>query len=244
MRQANARARQEIFTEEQIRIAVWAVDATYPDVGLGPDFKGAKFKEYPYYEIAIAQNPNIGALFEELEEEGISKGPLFLQPHLETPLEEGQKVPKEVLIVALSDLGGVGIIGKDLFFKEGDDEMRELYGNLRRSDIMQRLVKGDEEQDRADREKVTTAFLGWAQSQSGFAAWQALRFEKILYLLKKQNDIKMEEEQKLRSQFSHFEDNVRASHERVKELKSKFEETKSILEEKAAFLYLAREMHY
>ena len=244
MRKANELAKREIFTEEQIRIAVWAIEATYPDVNFGQDFKGANFKEYPYYEAAIAQNPDIGDILDELEIHGINKGPLFFQPHLEKPLEEGQKVPKEVLVVAFSDLGAAGIAEKEIFFKEGDDEMRELYANLQRPDVMHRLVNGDEEQDRADREKFTTAFLEWAESQPGFAAWQALRFEKILYLLKEQNSINSEEEQKLRSQFSHFADNIRAAHDRARELKAKFEETKSTLGEKAAFLHLAQNLHY
>ncbi len=244
MRKANEIAKQEIFTEEQIRIAVWAIDATYPDVNLGQDFKGARFKEYPYYEVAVAQNPDIDTLFKELETQGITKGPLFFQPHLEKPLEEGQKVPKEVLIVALSDLGAAGIAEKEAFFKEGDDEMRELYVNLLRSDVMHRLVNGDVKQDRVDREKVANSFIEWVESQPGFVAWQALRFEKILYLLKQQSDINPEEEQKLRSQFSHFADNVRVAHDRAKELKTKFEETRFTLGEKAAFLYLAQNLHY
>ncbi|TSC71030.1 MAG: hypothetical protein G01um101470_765, partial [Parcubacteria group bacterium Gr01-1014_70] len=119
MREVNRLAKREIFTEEQIHNGVWAIDATYPDVNFGQDFKGAKFKEYPYYDVAIAQNPDIGALFDELETQGINKGPLFFQPHLEKPLEEGQKVPKEVLVVALSDLGAAGTAEKEVFFKEG-----------------------------------------------------------------------------------------------------------------------------
>lgn len=244
MRKANEIAKQEIFTEEQIHAARWAIDATYPDVSLGSDFKGATFEEYPYYETAIAQNPDLGALFDELRTQGITKGPLFFQPHLEKPLEGGQKVPREVLIVALSDIGAAGSAEKETFFKEGDDEMRELYANLRKPDVMRRLTESDEETEQTNREKVAAAFIGWLDSQPGFAAWQALRFEKILHLLKQQNDITPEEEQGLRAQFSHFADNVRAARDRVKGLKTKSEEIKSISGEKAAFAYLAQNLHY
>ena len=47
----------------------------------------------------------------------------WFQPHLEKPLEEGQKVPREVLIVALSDLGAAGIAEKELFFKKVDRDI-------------------------------------------------------------------------------------------------------------------------
>lgn len=235
---ANKLTEQEIFTEEQIYNAVWSIHSTYPDV------KGIKFKEYPYYGIAITQNPEIGPIIDELEKQGIDSGLLFFQPHLEKPLEEGQRVPKEVLIVSLADLGAAGTAEKEVFFKEGDDEMRELYANLQRPDIIHHLVNGDEEQDRVDREKVSAAFLGWMGSQSGFAVCQALRFEKILSLLKQQDDISPSEEQGLRLQFSHFIDNIRNVYARAEKLRAEFEAMKSREGEKAAFLYLAKNLHY
>ena len=181
---------------------------------------------------------------DELKIQGITKGPLFFQPHLERPLEEGQKVPKEVLIVALSDLGAAGSAEKEVFFKEGDDEMRELYANLRRPDVMRRLTEGDEDADHADRQKVASAFFGWLDGQPGFAAWQALRFEKILYLLKLTESITPDEEQGLRAQFNHFTENIRSTRDRAKELRSGFQEIQSAQGEKAAFMYLAKNLHY
>lgn len=244
MRKANERAGREIFTEEQIRTAVWAIDATYSDVNLGPDFKGAPFEEYPYYEVAMRQNPALGELFDELKKQGVVKGPLFFQPHLERPLENGQPVPREVLITALADLGAAGLAGKEEFFKEGDDEMRELHANLRRPEVMHRLAEGDEDADRVDCEKATAAFMSWLDSQPGFVAWQNLRFEKIVHLLKQQNGISPEEEQGLRGQFSHYPDNIRATRDRAKELKVQVEQIKATDGEKEAFLYLVRNMHY
>jgi hypothetical protein len=246
MLEVNRIAKKEIFTEEQIINAVWGVHATYPDVNFGKDFKGAKFEEYPYYNFAVAQNQAIGRLFEWLKTQNITKGLLFFQPHLEIPLEQMQKVPKEVLIVALSDLGGAGMAGKEAFFKEGDDEMRELYYNLLQPDIMYGLINGDGEQDQFDRKEVADAFFKWLENQIGFVAWQALRFEKILHLLKKQDDISPAEEEKLRFQFSHFEDNVRATCDRTEKLKEEFKKTKSNpnFGEAKAFLNLAQTLGY
>lgn len=244
MQKVNRDAGRDIFTKEEIETAVWAIDTTYPDANLGPDFKGAPFENYPYYEVATEQNPALHEALGELKEQGIVKGPLFSQPHLEKPLEEGVKVPREVLIVALTDLGGVGFMEREEFFEEGDKEMRELLGNLRRHEVIQRLKEGDEERDRADREEVIGAFLSWLESQTGFAAWQALRFEKIMHLLKQQNGISPEEEEGLRKQFSHYEDNIRATRDRAKELRAKVAEITSSAGEKEAFLFLARGMHY
>lgn len=244
MRKANEQVGREIFTEEQIYTAIWAIDATYPDITLGPDFKGIPFEEYPYYEVAIRQNSSLGKLFDELKEQGIVKGPLFFQPHLERPLEKGQPVPREVLITALADLGAAGLAKKEEFFKESDDEMRELYANLRRPEVMRRLTEGGEDVDRIDRERVMTALMGWLDSQPGFAAWQSLRFEKIMHLLKQQNGVSPEEEQGLRGLFSHYEDNIRATRDRAKELKAQVKQIKSTAGEKEAFLYLARNMRY
>ncbi len=244
MRKANEQAEKKIFTEEQIHTAIWAIDATYPDITLGPDFKGIPFKEYPYYEVAIQQNPTLGKLFDELKDQGIVKGPLFFQPHLERPLENGQPVPREVFITALADLGAAGLAEKKEFFKEGDDEMRELYANLQRPEVMRRLTEGDEDADRIDRERVMTALMDWLDSQPSFAAWQSLRFEKIVHLLKQQNGMSQEEEQGLRGLFSHYEDNIRATRDRAKELKAQVKQIKSTAGEKEAFLYLARNMHY
>ena len=239
MRKANEHAGIEIFTEEEISNTVWGIDTTYPK-----DKFGALFEEYPYYEIALQQNQALGELLGELKEQGIVKGPLFSQPHLEKPLEEGTRVPREVLIVALTDLGAVGTGGKEEFFKEGDNEMRELLGNLRIPEVMRRISGGDEDADRADREEVTGTFVRWLDSQPGFAVWQALRFEKIMHLLKQQNGISPEEEQGMRNLFCHFVENIRATRDRSLELKAEVERMKSSVGEKEAFLFLARSMHY
>ncbi len=239
MRKANEDADQEIFTEEHIKTGIWAIHATYTDRD-----QEAVFEQYPYYSIIIEQNPVLGRLLDDLKTQEIKKGPLFFQPHLEKPLEDGKPVPREVLVVALSDLGAAGCADKEEFFKEGDDEMRELYGNLRKPEIFSRLAEGNTEQDREDREKVMNAFIAWLEGQIGFVVWQALRFEKIIHLLKKQNGINEEEEQGLRAFFCHYEENIRATQDRAIRLKKEVEDKKSQDGEKLAFLYLARSMGY
>lgn len=166
MRKANKQASEEIFTEEQIEIAVWAIHATYP-----MDNRNAIFKAYPYYSYAVEQNLVLKELLCSLEEQGTTEGLLFFQPHFEKPLEKKHVVPREVLIVALADLGAAGCASKEEFFKEGDDEMRELYGNLRRSEFLSILVNGETEKDKEDREKVSNAFFLWLESQIGFVVW-------------------------------------------------------------------------
>ncbi len=239
MLKANEQAGEEIFSKEQIDNVVWAIDATYPDVKFG-----AVFKEYPYYKIVTKQNPALEEMFIKLEKAGIVKGSLFFQPHLEGPLEKGELVPREVLVTALVDLGAAGLADNREFYKSGDDEMRELYGNLRLPEVMERLVNGDNEEDKNDRARATSVFLEWLDSQPGFVAWQALRFEKIRYLLKKQNGINEDEEKKLREQFSHYPDNLSATLNRALKLREQVGTTKKEKGEKLAFLYIAREMGY
>ena len=244
MRDENKISNSKIFTEEDIRIARWAIDATYPDVNLGSDFKGAVFEEYPYYGAAISQNPELGKFMEELKGEGIIKGPMFFQPHIEMPMERGEKVPKEVLVVAFSDLGAAGLGEEVVFLREGDDEMRELYANLRRPEVMSRLINGNEEEDIKDRERVSGAFFAWLKNQPGFAIWQALRFEKILCLMRRQDDITRNQELKLRAQFCHFIDNSRASLKRSRIMEAEFNGIKSERQDKESFAYLAKNTGY
>lgn len=244
MRKVNEREKKKIFSEEDIQNGRWSIDATYPEVNLGSDLKGAAFKEYPHYEVALHQNPEFGELLGKLEIQGLTKGPLFFQPYLEKPLEQGEKIPKEVLIVALADLGVAGLAEKEVFFQEGDDEMRELYGNLRKPEVIHRLLEGETEADLGDRQKVATTFLDWLKNQPGFAVWQALRFEKILFLLKQRENIASVEEQGLRALFSHFEGNIKATFWRAKEYESRFKKTQAEQGEKAAFRELARDLHY
>ena len=61
---------------------------------------------------------------------GHYRGLHIYQPHFEKMLEEGE-IQQQVLIAALSDLGDVGTAEKEMFFKNGDAEMRELYYNIR-----------------------------------------------------------------------------------------------------------------
>lgn len=248
MEQANEEAKKagegEVFTKTQMEKVRWAIDATYPDVALGPDFKGALFEEYPYYEIAIRNNPELGTLLAELKEQGITKGANFYQPHLETYLEKGEKVPVEVLMTALSDLGTAGMGSVQEFAVEGDKEMRELLGNLLKPDVLKRVADGGEETDIADREKASAFFSGWLESQTSFATWQALRFEKIAHLLKETQGMGDDEVQGLRDLFGNYVQNIRGVRDRAQEVKSKYEEIKTELGEKEAFQYLARTMHY
>ena len=225
-----------VFTEEQIKNAVWAIEATYPAVDLGPDFKGASFKEYPYFEAAVGQNKELGQLFQDSEKKGIAKGPLFFQPHLEKPLEDGQEVPKEVLVVALSDLGGCGTKEAEEFANEGNKELRELLVNLRDSKNLAEINK-------TERKELAEKFIDWAKSQAGFVAFQALRFEKIVHLLKKKQ-ITDDQEQQLRGQFSHYIDNIQAAVQRAEKLKKDYDNDLSLVGEKPAFKNLALKMGY
>ncbi|MGH2507210.1 MAG: hypothetical protein ACREGH_04000 [Minisyncoccia bacterium] len=238
MEDANQLAGHEIFSERQISTAVWAVDATYPDVHIG------SFRDYPFFGQALLHNPALTACFSELERGDISQRPLFFQPHLEQPLERGKKVPREVLIVALADLDQCGMGSSLEFSIEGDREMRELYANLQNPLVLKRIIDGTAEQDKFDRSKVKEECLAWLKSQAGFAAWQALRFEKIFYLLKEQHDLSDDEERALRQQFNHFVDNVRASSERASQLQALYDTSFRVAGEGQAVADLLKTMGY
>ena len=243
MRRVNLEAGREVFSEHQIKTAFFAVEATYPGVELGKDFKGAVFKEYSYYDAVTSQNPEIRRIVDDLEKKGVTKGALFYQPHLEAPLEKGERVPEEVLIMVLDDLGGAGMIGREEFAEEGDREFRELYVNISRPDSTRRLLEGDGEKDKSDRGEAASTMLGWLRSQTSFVAWQMLRFEKIMYLLRGNGQITGDKEVKLRGLVSHFEDNIHGTSERAEETEKKYAEIKDRKGDKAAFAYLARAMH-
>jgi len=242
MRKANTRAGQEIFSIEDIGNATWTIDATYPNIDLGADSSGAPFESYPYFEIAM-KNQELKKFVEDSRSKGVIKGPHFFQPHLEQALEQGTPVPHEVLTVALSDLGGGGIDAKERFFKEGDDEMRELYVNLQSpktwGSVMQQNAVG-----RANREKVTRALLLWLDRQVGFIVWQALRFEKIMHLSEKNGDITHDEAEKLRALFSNYVPNARATYERSQIMRKELEHITQDKNEYEAFLHLTRSMHF
>lgn len=235
----------EIYTEEEIAIATFAIEATYPEADLGKDYTGAVFADYKYYQKALQQNPALASVLNELAHAGVIKGPHFSQPHLERQLEDKTAtVPKEALVVALADLGAAGVAESGEFFKEGDNEMKELYGNLLRPEVIWRLRTGDEPADAADRALVVKTLLNWLDSQPGFATWQALRFEKIIFLLKEQGELTEIEETGLRAQFNRYPDNIRATRTRAISTRKNVENTTLNFGEKAAFNFLIKELGY
>lgn len=242
MRKANERAGREVFSPKQMGIATWAIDATYPSADFGLDGKGVLLENYPYFAIAQA-NPELAKLLEDLKTSGIVKGTLFSQPHLEEPLERGEKVPHEVLVVALSDLGSAGTETREGFFKEGDSEAQEIYINLRTQKTLD-LVLMQNAAGRGNREKVTNALLSWLDTQVGFAVFQALRFEKIMHLSQKSGTLTDTEILGLRSMFGNYTENARASYARVKSLRAELTITSENNGEYEAFLHLLRTMHF
>ena len=190
MRRVNEQGEKDIFSEDDIRIGRWAIDATFPKADFGQsegrkDFTGAEFKKDPLYEQIVAKNPRVQEMVEFLEQKGVVKGPHFSQPHLEDPLMRGEKVPEEVIAVAVSDLGGFGMEDVQGSFGEGDREGKESFHNLRNPDTTARLINGDEAKDQEDRTKASNAMLGWWGSQPGFGMWQMMRSAKLMYLLEK-----------------------------------------------------------
>lgn len=243
MERINRETGKTIFTEEQIRIGRFGIDATYPDVDLGADFRGAEFTQDPLYENIAAKNPAIPETVAYLNERGITKGPHFFQPHLENPLKQGEKVPEEVLVMAMSDLGASGIAKHpEEIFREGDNEGRESYHNLRKPENIERLLTGDGEKDTEDRAKASQALLGWLHSQSGFAMWQMIRGEKIMTWLHENGQLDGEKEQKFRAFFGNYEANVKATAERDVKIKKEYDTIKTQQGDKAAFAYIAGEM--
>jgi len=234
----------KIFSKAEIDIIRWGIDATYPDVRMGENFKGIEFKKYAYYEVATSQNKGLKEVISKLEEEGITKGFLFSQPHLEKALEDGKSVPPEVIITGLVDLEGVGYAESEEFSKEGDAEMRELYYNIRQQGVMENLAKNDSEKDVENRRKVSEAFLKWQDGQPCFGVWQAIRFEKIIYLLKKSNQIDLKKETELRKFFSHYLENIEQALKRAKNSRTTYEKKSREKNEKEAFISLARSVGY
>lgn len=241
---AQQKKQSPVFSQEQISNATFAIDVTYPGVQLGPDFQGVSFREYPYYKEIVTQHKDIGRIISSLEKDGILKGILFYQPHLETPLEKGEQVPKEAIIIALSDLGAAGLDTSKTFFREGDTELLELMENIRRPKVKKRLLEGTTEMDKNDRAKVAGIMQQWLKDQTSFVAWQMLRFEKIVFLLKKNGQIDSEKESALRNLFSNFEKNITATLKRTHTLSKTYHEILVENGELKAFQYLAKEMHY
>ena len=247
MRETNKKTKKtgrEVFSEQQIATVEHAIDATYPGVDFGPDFKGALFDKYPFLQEITARNPEVQKILEFLKEKGIDRGPLFFQPYLEKPLEQGEKVPPEVMIVALADLGGSGTEEAPAFFGEGDAEFRELYENVRQKSNLSRLLNGLEEKDKEDRTKVGAAMLGWLKSQPAFAVWQMLRFEKTAYLLETSGQLNQEQSGQLKNYFFRYGENIKKALERAENLSGEHERTKQESGEREAFAFLAEQMGY
>ena len=251
MRQMNAEAGKDIFSEEQIKTGRWAIDATYPKADFGPDFKGAEFEKDPLYEQIIAHNPRVGKMIEFMRERGITKGPHFSQPHLEDPLIRGEKVPEEVIAVAVSDLGGFGMEDVQGSFGEGDREGKESFHNLRNPDTIARLMSDDKGKkkediikDQEDRTKASNAILGWWGSQTGFGMWQMMRSTKLMYLLEKNGQLTPEKEAQFNSLLGHYEENLKAAAERHEAITAQFNEIKEADGDKKAFEYVAKEMKF
>lgn len=216
MEAVNRQYNQEIFTPDDIKIGRWSIEATYPDV------RSMAFRDYPYFQTALQQNPALVELFQNLESASVTGGLLFFQPHLEQALEDNLPVPEEVLIVAMADLGAAGMGDQEVFFHEGNDEMRELYINLRQAGVLQQVIQDPNRAE--DRKAVAKTFLGWRKTQPGFAAWQALRFEKIISLLKRNQPevLPADRESQLRAQFSHYIDNTNDALHRYQQYAQQF----------------------
>lgn len=234
-----------IFTQEDMDIAKWAIDATFPKSDFGSDFKGAEFVHDPYYEEMAARNPAIGRMVAYLQEHGITKGPHFSQPHLEDPLlREGKEIPLEVFTVAFADIGMAGYAKTpEAFFVEGDNEGKESYHNLRKPENINRLLNGNETKDSEDRAKASEALLGWLNSQAGFAMWQMIRFEKVLHGMVKTGQMTAEIEQRARELLGNHEVNIRASADRAERARAEYDRILNEQEgDKTAFSFIAQEM--
>jgi len=233
----------DVFDVNEIQEAVDGVLATYPrDHFRAPDFQGPTFGEgsetYKAYlpEIA-ARNPAILEVLEKLKEEGITKGPLFSQPHLEAPLEDGKRIPTSVLMIAWSDLSPAGAASSRIFARGGNNEFIEGKYNLSALSLLsdEEIVALQNSSESTVKEKLLEVrtdlapeemrmaaqnMLDWQKSQVGFIVWQMLRFEKNVYLLRKNGQIDEAQEVRLRSIFNKFEVNIDAALKRYKELKA------------------------
>lgn len=244
MERVNQETGKTIFTQENMHIAKWAIDATFPKSDFGPDFRGVEFVNDSLYEEIAARNPAVARSVAYLQEQGITKGPHFSQPHLEDPLlQEGKEIPLEVFTVAFADLGTAGSAkNPEEFFVEGDNEGKESYHNLRKPENIKRLLGGDEAKDIEDRAKASQALLGWLSSQAGFAMWQMIRFEKVIYGMAKTGQMTPEKEQQARELLGNHEANIKACVDRVARAKAEYNKTLTEEGDKAAFASIAQEM--
>lgn len=247
MREQNEQAKKNgespVFSEQHMADARFAIDTTYPGVQLGQDFRGTAFREYPLFGEITSRNARVGEIIDSLEKNGVTKGALFFQPHLETPLEQGKRVGEDALVIALSDLGSAGFDPPEKFFREGDTEFLELMENARRPEVQTRLLEGTTQIDQENRAKVAASMIQWLKDQTSFVAWQMLRFEKIVCLLRKNGQIDEKKEGQLRSLFNHFEKNIEATAQRAKNAEQQYEELKKRNGELEAFRFLTKEIH-
>jgi len=238
----NTRMLQFNFSQESLDTVKSIISATYSKADLGTDFQGAIFSDYAFYKIALSQNPKLAETIQFLNSNGIDRGLHISQPYFEEMLDQG--VEPQVLITALSDLGDVGTAEKEMFFRNGDAEMRELFYNINQPGTLQRLINGATEQDKKDRSQVVDTFIKWQKTEVGFAVWQALRFEKTIYLLNQHKIIDSEQETALRGVFNHFTDNIIACYRRLIDVQQTYTKYVEQDEEQQAFLNLLETLHY
>ncbi len=250
---ADAMIKSGVYNKKDIDTAKLGIQVTYPGVEGGPDWRGVLFdneQDKEYYDNAIKNQKGFGEMVERLKQKGIVKGIKFFQPHLENALQKGEKVPEEVLIMAMSDLGGSGIISAEQFEKEGNAEGREVKSNIVNN--MKNLLS--QEGWVSERENVVRDIQSWFDAQVTFPVIQAIRFEKIVSLLKKNGQLDSGREAGLREMFSHFTENALGSLKRAEEAEDyragKIDDNGNIKtqaekpDEMSVFKYMAKRMGY
>ena len=251
-KQARMAGELDVFTQQEIATAVWAIHATCPEPSFDRPFADFKSEDgaIDYYKIARQQNPSLAELLDDLTRYNppVVAGLLFSQPYLERPLEQNQKLPLEVFAIANADIEGSSLAKTpEASFHLGDRECLELHHNWRDPGTFHRLMHGNAPDDVRDRDVVLNdpnrGALAWLDLQVGFAVWQALRAEKEHYLLCMEgnnvNQISPYQAAALRQDFSHAVSNIRATLARAKRVR------KAIvgLNEKERFQYVASQMH-
>lgn len=256
-KQAGMAGKSDVFTQQEIATAVWAIHATCPEPSFDRPFADFKSEDgtIDYYKIARRQNPSLAELLDDLArcDPPIVAGLLFSQIHLERPLEQNQKLPLEVFAIANADIEGSSLAKTPkAAFHLGDRECLELHHNWRDPGTFHRLMHGNAPEDVRDRNIVlhdpshqpNRGALAWLDLQVGFAMWQALRAEKEHYLLSMEGDnvnqISLDQAAALRQDFSHAVSNIRATLARAKRVRKAI----AGLGEKEKFQYVACEMHF
>ncbi|RJQ35449.1 hypothetical protein C4568_00860 [Candidatus Parcubacteria bacterium] len=243
MQEANAAAAATLFSEDDMQIVRLAIEYTYPaaEVGGPPDFDGIPFTSHAeYYREVIQANPDIQELLENLHSSGITKGPLFRQPHLEAMLDRGERVPPEALIVAIADLGAAGMGTSEDFFNEGDREFLEIHPNLADLRVQARLRSAEGAPERA---LVAGDMLKWLDGQAGFSAWQAIRVGKIRMQMQSFGDIYSMRNENLHNAVGRFKENASSAAIRAGERTRAYHD-RAATDERIAFIQLADAMGY